>query len=368
MKRLFLLTTLLLFLLPGFLFSQTDLKAKRLEYLDKAIEEKDQEIHKTQEELKKLDKNKSETDQKYKANLQQLRSLSEQEKKAIKQLNEYSQRANQTESYLQKASSLWQKQIVALYFNQYEKSTLKDKIINDHYLPQMIMQSNNQIDLNKKLLTLIKTDIQQTTQTKQTIASNQKRAESSKELLSKDISRIQKEIKELSEEEKRIAKERQELENNRIALENLITMLQSDQQYDEQKYLFTMPKLIWPNKGRVVKHFGHHKDDTYNFITINNGIDIDCEKSTEVVAIDFGVVIFAERFRNYGRMIILDHQNGFLSLYSNLSKILVTKNDQVELGQPIAVAGKRQDSDQYFLHFELRRDNEAVDPLKYLQN
>jgi septal ring factor EnvC (AmiA/AmiB activator) len=67
-------------------------------------------------------------------------------------------------------------------------------------------------------------------------------------------------------------------------------------------------------------------------------------------------------------MIIIDHQNGFLSLYSNVGKILVTKNDAVELGQIIAIAGKKQDTDQYLLHFELRKDNEAIDPLPYFSN
>ena len=92
------------------------------------------------------------------------------------------------------------------------------------------------------------------------------------------------------------------------------------------------------------------------------------DRGTPVYAADNGKVIVAEDSGNgYGSYIILDHQNGFKTLYGHNSQLLVSVGDVVGKGEKIALSGNTGNSTGPHLHFEVRVNDEKVDPTQYVQ-
>ena len=115
----------------------------------------------------------------------------------------------------------------------------------------------------------------------------------------------------------------------------------------------------WPLKGGVINRFSLVQP-------VNKGIDIAGDLSNTVTAAADGVVVYAGgNLRGYGELVIVKHNNSFLSAYGNNEKMLVKEGEKVKAGKAIARVGKTAANDQ-MLHFEIRRDGKPVDPLKYL--
>jgi lipoprotein NlpD len=115
---------------------------------------------------------------------------------------------------------------------------------------------------------------------------------------------------------------------------------------------------LWPATGKLVTGFS----DTANL----KGIDIAGRAGQPVVATAAGKVVYAGAgLRGYGKLVIVKHNNTFLSAYAHNNDILVKEGQQVSRGQKIAEMGDT-DSDQVKLHFEIRRLGKPVDPLKFL--
>ena len=115
---------------------------------------------------------------------------------------------------------------------------------------------------------------------------------------------------------------------------------------------------VWPTQGRVVAGFS----DTANL----KGVDIAGSAGQPVVASAAGKVVYAGAgLRGYGKLVIIKHNDTFLSAYAHNKDIAVKEGDQVARGQKIAEMGNT-DADQVKLHFEIRRLGKPMDPLKYL--
>ncbi|OYY48263.1 MAG: peptidase, partial [Polaromonas sp. 39-63-203] len=98
----------------------------------------------------------------------------------------------------------------------------------------------------------------------------------------------------------------------------------------------------------------------------NKGLDIAGKPGDAVVASADGRVVYAGAgLRGYGNLIILKHNNTFLTAYAHNQKLLVKEDQTVKKGQKIAEMGN-SDADRVKLHFEIRRQGKPVDPAKYL--
>ena len=114
---------------------------------------------------------------------------------------------------------------------------------------------------------------------------------------------------------------------------------------------------IWPGKGAVIGEFDEVK---------NKGVDIAGSAGDPVVAAADGKVVYAGAgLRGYGNLIILKHNNTYLTAYAHNQSLMVKEDQAVKKGQKIAEMGN-SDSDKVKLHFEVRRQGKPVDPLKYL--
>lgn len=115
----------------------------------------------------------------------------------------------------------------------------------------------------------------------------------------------------------------------------------------------------WPVQGPLISRFQSNG-------SLNKGIDIAGKAGQPVKAAAEGAVVYAGRgLLGYGEMIIIKHDETYLSAYAHNSRLLVKEGDRVKSGQNIAEMGSTG-TDRVKLHFEIRRKGQPVDPLVYL--
>lgn len=115
---------------------------------------------------------------------------------------------------------------------------------------------------------------------------------------------------------------------------------------------------LMPTNGKVVDGFNQY----------NQGINIAGKRGQAIVSTAAGKVVYAGHgLRGYGNLIIIKHDNAYLSAYAHNQRLLVALDQQVKAGQKIATMGDT-DSNRVMLHFELRRQGKPVNPLKYINS
>lgn len=172
-----------------------------------------------------------------------------------------------------------------------------------------------------------------------------------------------------------------ELERDARALANLLAELErkrlSEAQRDKaagrpQPFTgdFTRGKgaLDWPVRGSVVGHFGPEVHPKWGTTTMNNGIDIQAPMGAPVTAVARGRVEYtSEDYAGYGQIVILNHGDGYYTLYAHLSEILVEIGASVESGQTIGRVGDTGSLKGTVLHFEVRKGGSALNPQQWLK-
>ncbi len=123
--------------------------------------------------------------------------------------------------------------------------------------------------------------------------------------------------------------------------------------------------LPWPTPGRVISGFGRHKHKQFDTYTIQNGIEIDSAEDAPVAAVSQGTVAFAEHFKGYGLMVVLDHGGKHHTLYAHLSDARVEVGQKVGAGEIVGTAGHGAFGSG--LYFEVRFQGRPEDPLEWLK-
>jgi septal ring factor EnvC (AmiA/AmiB activator) len=163
--------------------------------------------------------------------------------------------------------------------------------------------------------------------------------------------------------EKELKSAQRKLEELIVKLEKERIVVQNANQYVEKK----MGTLPWPCRGSVVTKFGKIVHPKYNTQTKNNGIDISASYGDNVHAVAPGKVVYADRFMGYGNLVLIDHLDGYYSLYGHLAEMLVDVGQEVAEGRILGRIGESGSLSGPMLHFELRKNGKPVDPLAYLK-
>ena len=126
----------------------------------------------------------------------------------------------------------------------------------------------------------------------------------------------------------------------------------------DSKLIKNAPKFIWPLKGDVVKNFGKFGRGLHY-----DGIDINSKKNIPIFSSYNGKVAFVgSQIKKFGNLILIKHNNGWLTAYSNIGNFKVKQGETVLQGQIIANSSMNKE----IFHFQIRYKRNPVDPLKYL--
>lgn len=175
------------------------------------------------------------------------------------------------------------------------------------------------------------------------------------------IARLQEDIKEqgielhiLQENERELGKLFQGLEKKQAV---------SVEMFEDMPLFKTLKgKLKWPTKGKLLKKFGASKKGGK---LKWQGVLIDAETGTSVEAISTGKIVFADWFRNLGLLVIIDHGDGYMSLYGHNQNLLKNTGDWVLAGEKIATVGDSGGQSDTALYFEIRQGAEPLNPSRW---
>lgn len=118
--------------------------------------------------------------------------------------------------------------------------------------------------------------------------------------------------------------------------------------------------FVWPIRGKVTSKFGPRGK------SFHDGMDISAPKGTPIRAIQKGTVLFSDKLRGYGNIVIIRHRRRYVSVYAHNRKNLARKGQRVAKWQVIGEVGSTGRVTGPHLHLEIRRNNVARDPLYYL--
>ena len=120
--------------------------------------------------------------------------------------------------------------------------------------------------------------------------------------------------------------------------------------------------LSWPIKGKLTLKFGSQKSTLSR-----DGIFISSALGQPVKVVHDGRVVFSEWLRGYGLLLIVDHGEGYLSLYGHNQSLLRNTGDWVQAGDTVSLTGSSGGYDQSGLYFSMRRDGKSFDPIGWLK-
>ncbi|MDC4226864.1 MAG: peptidoglycan DD-metalloendopeptidase family protein [Candidatus Manganitrophus sp.] len=162
-----------------------------------------------------------------------------------------------------------------------------------------------------------------------------------------------------------------ELDESSLQLQMMIKKLEEEKKRLQQpasgKFSKEKGHLSWPSDGQIVSLFGRQKHPKFDTFIYKKGIEIEPSKGDEVRAVYDGTIIFANWFKGYGMVIIIDHGENYYSIYAHLAKLLVSVGDKVGRSRPIGQIGETGLSQGSNLYFEIRHQGEPFDPLTWLQ-
>ncbi|KAB3533543.1 murein hydrolase activator EnvC family protein [Alkaliphilus serpentinus] len=168
--------------------------------------------------------------------------------------------------------------------------------------------------------------------------------------------------KELAADKVELEKQAKAFEKQIEESENMIRQLQSDNEY-------VGGEMQWPVKGhtRISSPYGYRTHPITKRREFHSGIDVPAPTGTDIVAATRGKIVHAGNLGGYGKVIMIDHGGGIITLYAHNSKLVVSVGDEVSKGQKVAAAGSTGFSTGPHLHFEVRKDGKHSDPIPYVK-
>jgi len=125
-------------------------------------------------------------------------------------------------------------------------------------------------------------------------------------------------------------------------------------------------KLFWPAEGKIAIPYGSQKDPQFDTPVFRNGIHIRTDDSADTRSVYTGKVIFAEWFKGFGQLVIINHGSGYHTLYGNLSEIFSRVGDIIKENQIIGKVGTSGILNAPGLYFEIRYKGKPLDPVQWL--
>ena len=374
----------------GFLFAQEKNFEEEIEHTEKQIQLLQASIKKNNEEIQKVTSQEKTTGQLLSITRKNIKDSRNLITAYDKKLNLYSLQLTNLQNAVDKNN----KEIVTIKDNYKERSIniykkkntkMNSSIFTANSLSQAVYRIkyyNILSNINQEMLDKLKT----------TQFYNEKKKIEIKQLLNNvngDKKSKENELNSLDKKKKyqeelliKLQKEKQSIQaeitkqNTQInALEQLRkTILEQKKQYDTEQLDQLKKiksnikefkgKLIWPVDGKIVKGFGPQWNSKLNTTLHNPGVDIAANPTASVRSIFDGLVTTITFIAGYGTTVIVDHDDGYFTVFTHLDNLLVTKNMLVKEGQKIGFISK----ESQVVHFEIWGNNQTLNPKEWLKD
>ena len=125
--------------------------------------------------------------------------------------------------------------------------------------------------------------------------------------------------------------------------------------------------LKMPVKGKIVSLFGKFKNTRYQILNFRSGIEIQTDRGEPIAAVFAGKILYADWFKGYGNMIIIDHGDSYYTVYAHIEEAFKSSGDLVETGEVIATVGDTGSISGPKLYFEVRHHGKPLDPMQWIE-
>ena len=332
----------------------------------------------TESKLKANQEKQEELDDK----INNLNNKTEKIEEKIKSSNERIEKINKESEKLKKEIKQLEEDITS---NQ-ESLAERLKVINNNYTLgylKVILSSNSISDFlnniyivqevvkqDKQMLNDLENNKNEIKDKKEILDKNKEEEKVIKDELVKDKENLDKDKIELKNLKEELVKEEEELEKKlqKIAAQKTAASSDSNNLVNSNSSSTVISNGSWPVPGysRVSSPFGYRIHPVLGIKKLHTGIDIPAPTGTPTVAVSSGTVIYSGVQGSYGNTVMIQHDDGLVSLYAHNSSLVVKVGDQVKKGQVVAKIGSTGRSTGPHLHFEIRVNGTAQNPLNYL--
>ena len=374
----------------GFLFAQEKNFEEEIEHTEKQIQLLQASIKKNNEEIQKVTSQETTTSQLLSITRKNIKDSRNLITAYDKKLNLYSLQLTNLQNAVDKNN----KEIVTIKDNYKERSIniykkkntkMNSSIFTANSLSQAVYRIkyyNILSNINQEMLDKLKTTQFYNEKKKIEIKQLLNNADGDKKSKENELNSLDKKKKYQEELLIKLQKEKQSIQteitkqNTQInALEQLRkTILEQKKQYDieqldqlkkiKSNIKEFKGKLIWPVDGKIVKGFGPQWNSKLNTTLHNPGVDIAANPTASVRSIFDGLVTTITFIAGYGTTVIIDHDDGYFTVFTHLDNLLVTKNMLVKEGQKIGFISK----ESQVVHFEIWGNNQTLNPKEWLRD
>lgn len=288
-----------------------------------------------------------------------------QKQKTEKNILKEKQR-KQLSSQLRSAYIAGQEEYIKLLLNQEDPAKVSRMLQYYRYLNQARIRDIEALQKTLEELQLVEEKINATTlQLTELEAQQKQQVDQQLSLKSQQTQALQNLKNEYQNQNSRLA----QLRKDEQELQAIISSLQKTlEEFAPKQSLNGLAqyknKLNWPVKGTIQHRFGSNK---FANKVKWNGIVINAESGKNVQAIHNGQVVFADWLRGFGLMVIIDHGQGYLSLYGQNESLLKSTGDWVEAGEPVATVGRSGGTTEPGLYFEIRFKGKPQNPVNWIK-
>ncbi len=320
-------------------------------------------------ELKTLEAEISKTSRKLKTLEQKVQNSRQQKKKLKNELKQLNQQLAEQRSILSEqirsAYSMGHQQNLKMLLNQQDPAQAGRTQMYFNYLNRARQQQISDFLSTLELKKQTETELRETLTTLNQLLKTQK--EKKRQRQKQRFQRKQL-LTELSKKIKNQETTLSSLESSRSRIENLLKSLGElladipTSPTESQPFLSLKGKLPWPVEGRFMNRFGQSKN---NGDLKWNGVLIKAELGTPVRVISHGRVAFSDWLQGFGFITIIDHGDGYMSLYGQNESLFKQTGDWVQAGEVIATAGDSGGQPVSGVYFEIRSRGKPVNPAKW---
>jgi septal ring factor EnvC (AmiA/AmiB activator) len=237
------------------------------------------------------------------------------------------------------------------------QDTGRNSVIYDYIHQARVEQINHITNLADEIKTN-QLALQQQQETLQNLLNIQSKEQSGLETARIRKEKAQRELEKSIEHDQSNLKQEQNKQKKLQKLLKKLTIKKSQGQFASNA-----GKLHWPTKGKLKHRFGENRQGSAGLQW--SGVSIQADRGSEIQAIYPGTVVFSDWFDHYGWLVIIDHSDGYMSLYAHAEGLYKNVGDYVTQDELIALVGDSGDADQTSLYFEIRRQGTPVDPANW---
>ena len=365
---------------------------KKLTRRNRALTSKKLEAKEIQKELQQKKERVKEVIKKEKSTLSRIEDIDRNIQKKQKEMKHYDNQISKTKSKIRRLSAeigliddqlnskkkYLKKRLRILYKQHYGNYTLSLVSAKDY---QDLIRRSKYISLaayhDSRIVGKYRDELNEVTSKKKdmdalqsTLRKNKRIAQGKKKELQTDRTKKDRLLATIRSKRSKYEKTIKELEESSKKLRGLIQKLEKQsvpKSVTGKGIIASRGHLPWPVKGKVLIPFGTYKDPKFNITVFKNGVELGASPGETPKAVAGGRVVYADWFKGYGLLLIINHGNGYHSLYGNLSEIFHKTSAIIRKGTAVGKVGKSNILNVPALYFEIRYKGKPIDPAEWLK-